>query len=143
MADGVTAARSSGVFVRRNHRASVSLLKTVESAAKAHGVPFHTLAGLVEDESSWRPEVRGAHGEVGLLQLKRGVARWCGIKDRRNPAQNASCGAKYLAAQFDRFGTWEMAIVAFKAGPASIPDNIPASSWAFAQRALLKAEAYR
>jgi soluble lytic murein transglycosylase-like protein len=106
-------------------------------------VPAHILAGLAEDESSWRPEVRGAHGEVGLLQLKRNVARWCGISDRRNPEQNADCGAKYLAAQFVRFGSWELAVVAFKAGPNSIPDNIPASSWAFAHRALQKAEAYR
>lgn len=124
-------------------RAPFALVQIVLVAAESHGVPFHTLAGLVDDESSWRPAAVGSHGEIGLLQLKRGVARWCGIKDRRNPIQNVDCGARYLAAQFDRFGTWELAIVAFKAGPGAIPDNIPASSWAFAQRAMRKAEAYR
>jgi soluble lytic murein transglycosylase-like protein len=124
-------------------RDSDPLHRIVDAAAGEEGVPRHILAGLVEDESSWRPKVVGKHGEVGLLQLKKAVATWCGIKDRLNAAQNASCGARYLAAQFARFGSWEMALVAFKAGPGSIPDAIPATSWAYAQRALQKAEAYR
>lgn len=115
----------------------------VRDSAKAECVPQHILAGLAEDESGWRATVVGKHGEVGLLQLKSAVATWCGIQDRRNPRQNARCGARYLALQFERFGTWELALVAFKAGPEAIPDSIPASSWAYAQRALLKAEAYR
>lgn len=127
------------------HRApSPVLFKTVATAAGRHGVPVHVLAGLVDDESSWRPRARGKHGERGLLQLKSATARWCGGRvDRYNAAQNADCGARYLRAQFDRFGTWQMAIVAFKAGPEAIPDAIPVTSWAFAQRALQKAEAYR
>lgn len=115
----------------------------VTAAAVEREIPPHILAGLAEDESGWRPTVKGKNGEVGLLQLKQPVATWCGIKDRRDPRQNARCGARYLAAQFDRFGSWELAVVAFKAGPESIPENIPASSWAYAQRALQRAEAYR
>lgn len=122
---------------------SDGLRRIVASAAFDHGIPAHILAGLVEDESSWSPAATGKNGEVGLLQLKQGTAAWCGIKDRRRPEQNADCGARYLAAQFAAFGTWELALVAFKAGPAAIPENIPAASWAYAQRALLRAEAYR
>lgn len=137
---GVSASPGSGA---RAVGSTEDLRTLVSSAADEHGVPPHLLSGLAEDESSWRPTVVGKHGEVGLLQLKSAVATWCGIKDRRDPRQNASCGARYLALQFDRFGTWELALVAFKAGPEVIPDAIPAFSRAYAHRALLKAEAYR
>lgn len=119
------------------------LRQVVARAAHRRGVPSHILAGLADDESSWRPHVVGKHGEVGLFQLKAGTAAWCGITDRRQADQNADCGARYLAAQFETFGTWELALVAFKAGPSLIPEHIPAASWDYARRALLKAEAYR
>lgn len=127
----------------RRHRAPFSLLRIVQVAAKTHGVPVHILAGLAEDESSWRPAVRGRAGEVGLLQLSRAIAKWCGVSDRRNAHQNADCGARYLASLFARFGTWDLALVAFKAGPDGIPEKIPARAWTFAQRTLVRAEAYR
>lgn len=121
----------------------VDLLEVVRDAAGREGVESHILAGLAEDESSWRPRVAGKNGELGLLQLKRDVAAWCGIKDRRDAAQSATCGARYLRTQFETFGTWTLAVVAYKAGPATIPESIPATSWAFAQRALRRSEAYR
>lgn len=127
----------------RRHRAPVFLFRIVKAAAEKRRVPVHILAGLAEDESSWRPAVRGRAGEVGLLQLSRAIAEWCGVSDRRNAHQNADCGARLLAAHFARFGTWDLALVAFKAGPDGIPEKIPARAWAFAQRTLVRAEAYR
>jgi len=103
-------------------------------------IPRSLLASLVTDESTWRSKVRGKHGEVGLLQLKKETARWCGgTVDREDPEQNLQCGARYLRAQFEAFGSWELAVVAFKAGPRSIPDNIPEASWAYAQRTMRRA----
>lgn len=128
----------------RRHRAPFSLYTIVLDASARRGVPFHLLAGLAEDESTWREKVHGKHGEQGLFQLKASTATWCGGDvDRLDAAENADCAARYLYAQFERFGSWELAFVAFKAGPETIPERIPATSWEFAQRALLKAEAYR
>jgi soluble lytic murein transglycosylase-like protein len=129
---------------RRTHRAPFHLLTLATTIAGEYGVDVPTFAALIEDESAWDPRAVGTHGERGLLQLKAGTARWCGGRiNRFEPAANLRCGARYFRAQFDTFGTWELALVAFKAGPASIPDDIPATSWAYAQRTLMKAEAYR
>ena len=141
---GATAEKESRVMASRRHRAPVRLIRITLAASGEHGVPFHILAGLAEDESTWREKAVGQHGEQGLLQLNASTAAWCGGNiDRLDAVDNMNCGARWLYAQFERFGTWELAVVAFKAGPETIPERIPASSWAFAQRALLKAEAYR
>lgn len=127
----------------RRHRAPFSLLLIVEAAAQRRRVPTYILAGLAEDESSWRTSVRGRGGEEGLFQLSRAIARWCGVSDRRDPRQSADCAAQYLADLFARFGSWELALVGFKSGPDGIPEKIPAQAWTFAKRTLVKAEAYR
>lgn len=77
------------------------------------------------------------------MQLKPAIARWCGGINRLDAAENADCGARYLLAQFERFGSWELALAAYKAGPSTVPENIPADSWAFVRRTLAKAEDYR
>ena len=152
---GATAVKVSGkrpeagsIWESRRHRASVFLprpeLHTLAiSIGGEHGLDVPIFLALIGDESSWKVRAVGKHGERGLLQLKASTAAWCGIRDRFDAAANLRCGARYLLAQFERFGSWELAVVAFKAGPESIPERIPASSWEYAQRALLKAEAYR
>lgn len=139
-----TTADKGTMLAARAHRAPVALFGIATTVAGRRRVPVHILAGLIEDESTWNVRAKGKHGEIGLLQLKAATAKWCGGRvNRFDAADNIDCGARYLYAQFERFGTWQMAIVAFKAGPERIPDRIPASSWAFALRALLKSEAYR
>lgn len=125
------------------HRAPSFLFALVVETAGRRGILIPIFAALAEDESSWRPRARGRHGEIGLFQLKAATSRWCGGIDRFDPSQNADCAARYLYAQFERFGTWELALAAFKAGPERVPEAIPADSWAFVQRTLAKAEAYR
>lgn len=126
------------------HRAPFFLFAIVADAAGRRGVPIHILAGLAEDESGWRVGAVSEDGAtVGLLQLKQGTADWCGKVDRLDAVQNVDCGARYLYAQFETFGSWELALAAYKAGPARIPEDIPAEAWAYVQRTLVKAEAYR
>ena len=121
--------------------AGETALRTLaDEIADERRIPRSLLASLVTDESTWRSKVRGKHWEVGLLQLKKETARWCGgTVDREDPEQNLQCGARYLRAQFEAFGSWELAVVAFKAGPRSIPDKIPEASWAYAQRTMRRA----
>lgn len=120
-----------------------SLRVLAASIADEHALDLPIFLALIHDESTWRVRAVGKNGEHGLLQLKAGTAKWCGGLDRFDAEANLRCGARYLRAQFDTFGSWELAVVAFKAGPGSIPDNIPARSWAYAQRTLRKAEALR
>ncbi len=45
--------------------------------------------------------------------LELGVNPW-------NARQNIEGGARYLRQQHDRFGTWELALAAYNAGPGAV-----------------------
>jgi soluble lytic murein transglycosylase-like protein len=49
-----------------------------------------------------------------------GTAASLGVTDRLDPQQNLEGGAKYLAQMLDRFGTPELALAAYNAGPGAV-----------------------
>lgn len=68
--------------------------------AKQHGVPYRLARAVVQVESSFRANVTGGAGEIGLMQIKLATARGMGYKGTRkqlyNPATNLYWGMKYL-----------------------------------------------
>ena len=68
--------------------------------AAANGVPLALAHAVVEVESSYRPHVRGAAGEVGLMQIKPATARGLGFRGTTkalyDPETNIRFGMKYL-----------------------------------------------
>jgi len=58
-------------------------------------------------------------GAIGLAQLMPATARMLGV-DPWDPVQNLEGGARYLAAQYRRFGSWRLALAAYNAGPAAV-----------------------
>ncbi len=68
--------------------------------AAANGVPIALAHAVVEVESSYRPHVRGAAGEVGLMQIKPATARGLGFRGTTkalyDPETNIRFGMKYL-----------------------------------------------
>jgi soluble lytic murein transglycosylase-like protein len=47
------------------------------------------------------------------------TARRLGV-DPRDPQQNLEGGARYLAAQYRKFGSWRLALAAYNAGPGAV-----------------------
>jgi soluble lytic murein transglycosylase-like protein len=68
--------------------------------ASANGVPIALAHAVIEVESSYRPHVRGAAGEVGLMQIKPATARGLGFRGTTkalyDPETNIRFGMKYL-----------------------------------------------
>lgn len=68
--------------------------------ANQHGVPYKLARAVVQVESTFRPDVTGAAGEIGLMQIKLATARGMGFKGSRkelyDPATNLYWGMKYL-----------------------------------------------
>ena len=96
-------------------------------AARKAGVPPATFFALVTEESHWRVDAISPKGAIGLAQLMPGTAVELGV-DPLDPAQNLEGGARYLARQYDRFGTWALALSAYNAGPRRVADlngNVP------------------
>ena len=76
----------------------------------------HLFRAMIEAESAYRVDALSPKGAYGLGQLMPATARGLGV-DRTDPAQNLDGAARYLVAQMERFGSAELALAAYNAGP--------------------------
>lgn len=70
-------------------------------------------------ESAFDPGARSHVGAIGLGQLMPDTARVLGV-DPHDPEQNLHGSARYLLTQLDRFGTPQLALAAYNAGPEAV-----------------------
>jgi soluble lytic murein transglycosylase-like protein len=94
-------------------------LEPARVAARRHGVPEDLFLRLVQTESGWNPGAVSPKGARGLAQLMPGTAATLGV-NADDPLQNLDGGARYLRAQYDRFGSWRLALAAYNAGPEAV-----------------------
>jgi soluble lytic murein transglycosylase-like protein len=94
-------------------------LSLARSAARRYGVPEDLFLRLVQQESGWNAAAVSHKGAIGLAQLMPATARALGV-DATNPAQNLDGGARYLAQQYRKFGSWRLALAAYNAGPGAV-----------------------
>jgi soluble lytic murein transglycosylase-like protein len=92
---------------------------SIDSAARANGLDGRLLAALVWTESTFRPDAVSHAGAIGLTQLMPGTAAALGV-DPWDPPQNLDGGARYLMQQYQRFGSLELALAAYNAGPTRV-----------------------
>jgi soluble lytic murein transglycosylase-like protein len=101
-------------------------LAAARAAAARHGLPEDLFLRLVQQESGFNPGAVSPKGATGLAQLMPDTARALGV-DINDPMQNLDGGARYLAKMKARFGTWDLALAAYNAGPGAVErhDGIP------------------
>ena len=68
-----------------------------EEAAAQSGIDWRLLAAIGYQESKWDPKAASGDGAVGVMMLTADTAQAMGIKDRTDPQQSISAGARYLA----------------------------------------------
>jgi hypothetical protein len=95
------------------------MVSLAREAAKAAGVPEDLFLRLVKAESSFNPNARSSAGAIGLAQLMPGTADYLGV-DATNPRENVFGGARYFREQYDTFGSWDLALAAYNAGPGAV-----------------------
>lgn len=88
-------------------------------AAAKTGVPLSLLVATAYEESRMNPGARSAAGATGLLQVMPSTARALRL-DGEDPAANVVAGARYLRQMLDRFGSVELALSAYNAGPTAV-----------------------
>lgn len=88
-------------------------------AAADTGLPASLLVATAYEESSMNPAAHSAAGARGLLQLMPGTARELNLEGD-DPAVNVLAGARYLRQMLDRFGSTELALAAYNAGPTAV-----------------------
>jgi soluble lytic murein transglycosylase-like protein len=94
-------------------------LEHARQAARKHDVPEDLFARLIQQESGWNPNAVSHKGALGLAQLMPATARALGV-DPSDPLQNLEGGARYLARQYKEFGSWQLALAAYNAGPEAV-----------------------
>ena len=91
----------------------------IHDAAARYGLDPDLLTALVWTESAFRPDAVSPAGALGLGQLMPGTAAELGV-DPHDPIQNLDGAARYLSKQLDRFGSVELALAAYNAGPGRV-----------------------
>jgi soluble lytic murein transglycosylase-like protein len=89
------------------------------AAADDARLPVSLLAAVAHVESRFQPGARSAKGAVGLLQLMPQTAAALRV-DPARPEANILGGARFLRAMLDRFGSSDLALAAYNAGPAAV-----------------------
>jgi soluble lytic murein transglycosylase-like protein len=87
-------------------------------AAAQTGLPASLLVATAYEESEMDPGALSNAGAQGLLQVMPETARE--LRAGAGPAANVLAGARYLRQMLDRFGSVELALAAYNAGPTAV-----------------------
>ncbi len=107
-------------FAQANAATNVN---TVKAAIVKHSIemgvdPAITLS-IAKTESGYRHEARSCRGAVGVFQLMPSTARRMGL----NPYKlddNIKAGIMYYKSMYKMFGSMELALAAYNAGPVAV-----------------------
>ena len=91
------------------------------TASAQTGVPLSLLVATAYEESRMNPNAHSGAGATGLLQLMPATARELRL-DGDDPGANVLAGARYLRQMIDRFGSLDLALAAYNAGPSAVED---------------------
>ncbi len=93
--------------------------QAARDAARKYGIDPAMFLRLIQQESSFNPSAVSPKGAIGLGQLMPDTAQELGV-DPTDPMQNLEGAAKYLSQQLKRFGSPELALAAYNAGPTRV-----------------------
>jgi soluble lytic murein transglycosylase-like protein len=95
--------------------------KPIQDAARATRLEPALIHAVISAESGYNPFARSRKGAAGLMQLMPETAKRYGVKNRLDPAQNISGGARYLRDLIRMFNNdLQLAIAAYNAGENAV-----------------------
>jgi soluble lytic murein transglycosylase-like protein len=102
---------------------NIAVYRALASEAEArYGIPAGTMAGLIEQESSWSPKATSKAGAVGLTQI---VPKWHPTVDAarlsKDPAYSIDQGARILSERIKaRRGNLPLALADYNGGQGNV-----------------------
>lgn len=84
------------------------------------GVEPRLLAAIASVESSFNPRAVSPAGAQGLMQFMPATATEMGVVDPFSVEQSVRGAARYISALRERFGSTELALAAYNAGPGTV-----------------------
>jgi peptidoglycan DL-endopeptidase CwlO len=115
-------------------------------AGSRYGVDPAVLAAVAQQESGFDARAVSPAGAQGLMQFMPETAEGLGV-DAFDPASAVDGAARYLSDLTDRFGSTELALAAYNAGPGTVSryGGIPpyTETQDYVRSVMSRAEAYR
>lgn len=114
--------------VQRARRISSQLLSVprtdiagyIDYHARGQGLSPRLVQAVMQVESGYNPKAVSRKGAMGLMQLMPETARELRVGDPFDPEQNIRGGTSYLRQLMGRFGSLELALAAYNAGPTAV-----------------------
>jgi len=104
-----------------NEKDRARYAKPIQDAAKATRLEAALIHAVISAESGYNPFARSRKGAAGLMQLMPETAKRYGVKNRLDPAQNISGGARYLRDLIRLFNNdVQLAVAAYNAGENAV-----------------------
>ena len=95
--------------------------KPIQDAARATRLEPALIHAVISAESGYNPFARSRKGAAGLMQLMPETAKRYGVKNRLDPVQNISGGARYLRDLIRMFNNdLQLAVAAYNAGENAV-----------------------
>jgi soluble lytic murein transglycosylase-like protein len=103
--------------------------QTLLRASDRFGVDAYLIKAVIHAESAFNPHAVSPKNAIGLMQVLPGTAREMGLHERDNmsveqllkdPRVSIVVGTRYLSEQLQRFGSTELALAAYNAGPGAV-----------------------
>ncbi len=90
------------------------------TAGRTYGVNPMLLSAVARQESGFDAKAVSGAGAQGLMQLMPGTAKGLGVTDPFNPTQAIDGAARLLKDLMTRFGSTELGLAAYNAGPGAV-----------------------
>jgi soluble lytic murein transglycosylase-like protein len=92
----------------------------INKASKLYGVNPKMIKAIIAQESYANPKAVSSVGAKGLMQLMDITADSLGVKNSFDPEENIMAGTRYFKMMREKFGSDELALAAYNAGPSNI-----------------------
>jgi len=99
----------------------------INQFAQKYEVDPNLVKAIITRESCFDQSAVSHVGAIGLMQLMPATARWLKVKNPAKAESNLAGGVRYFASLHKEFGTLELALAAYNAGPGNVRryDGIP------------------
>jgi len=111
---------ASASYSSRDYR---TYLPIIQEVGDRFGLDPQLILTVIEVESGFNAQAESHCGAMGLMQIMPETAKGLNLKNPYDPYENIVAGVKYLKQQLDRFGSIDLALAAYNAGPGAVEQH--------------------